>query len=135
VAISVGGDNYTRLLWVNTDGEVIVWLIDPNLNYVSYNSFGPFSGWTGQGLSTDPSDNSTRLIWKDTESTLGVWLLDSNLNLVTNVTFGPYFGYATKSADSATRLKPAAKPATPTTADQEAAAVMKRHTPSTPSLK
>jgi hypothetical protein len=87
-------NNYTYVLWKNTNGSISLWKVDPNLNYVSSNVFGPFEGWIPESLSPDQANpGSIRVLWRETMGLISIWVVDSNVNLALNKVYGPFFGF------------------------------------------
>jgi hypothetical protein len=97
--ITTAGNGNTYVLWLDqTQGYpwgAVLWLVDPNLNYVTAQEYGPYQGLTPQGLSVDTNGfNSFRLIWhNDNDGSVDVWVLDQNLNWVNNQVYGPVSGW------------------------------------------
>ena len=58
-ALATGPDNFSRLLWTNPDGRVILWTVDPAFNF-TYNVYGPYTDgspntpWSAIAISAGP---------------------------------------------------------------------------------
>jgi hypothetical protein len=101
--ITTNKNGYTYVLWEDYTpinymfGNYLgaqLWLVDPNLNYVTSVEYGPYAGWTPEGLSVDTDgSNYIRLIWKNDDGSISVWVLDQNLNYSNSATFGPVSGW------------------------------------------
>ena len=97
---SVGGDNWQRALWTNTNGTAALWLLDPSGQYVSQQNYGPYQGWTAQAISTG-QDNNTRVLWTRADGAAALWVLDSQNRFVTQQIYGPYAGWACQNVSAA----------------------------------
>jgi hypothetical protein len=92
----VGSDGYTRILWRGTDGEISLWKLDGNLNYVGSHAYGPYDGWIPLAI-TVGQDNYARVLWKNTQGAISLWNVDPNLNLAYSRVYGPYYGWVPES--------------------------------------
>jgi hypothetical protein len=88
----IGGDGFTRLLWTGTDGSIVVYRLDGNLNLVANRSYGPFADWAPIAL-TVANNSFSYVLWRRTDGLVNVWALDPNLNLSGNQTYGPFGGW------------------------------------------
>jgi len=72
--VAVGGDNLTRLLWVNTSsGGAGVWTLTSGGVFGSSTPLlGPPAGYTAVGMAAGP-DNVVRLLWSDGVGDAQVW--------------------------------------------------------------
>jgi hypothetical protein len=89
----VGGDGFTRLLWV-MNGDMVLWKLDPNLNMVASKDYGSFPGYDLIGITTAPNNN-TYVLWSyhasasSGNTSITLWLVDANLNFITSRNYGP----------------------------------------------
>jgi hypothetical protein len=97
----VGGDGYTRLLWRGTDYSIALYKLDPNLNFVSGVTYGPYAGYTPVALTTDVLGYSY-VLWRYTDGSILLWLVDPNLNFITSHVYGPYSGWTAKGLSVST---------------------------------
>jgi len=81
-------------LW-NHSGQASLWKI-PVSGSMTTASFGPYTGWTPAGLTSDTSGNAY-MLWTSTTGQASVWKLSSSLALTTSQTFGPFTGWSAKS--------------------------------------
>jgi hypothetical protein len=98
IALTVGCDNFTYILWRNTDGSMGLWKLASDLSgwpqCCGNQVYAPQPGWLADGLSIDPITNNLRVLWRRTDGEISIWVVDSNLNLLSsNWVYGPYFGY------------------------------------------
>jgi hypothetical protein len=94
VAITTDRLSFTYVLWRYSDGTINLWLVDPNLNFVTSHAYGPYPGWTAKGLSADAGgSNNFRVIWRLTDGAATLWNVDGNLSFVSSQLYGPFFGY------------------------------------------
>jgi hypothetical protein len=105
MALTVGSNNYTYVLWEGSNGpqltgQVAIWSLDPNLNYVTNHTWGPYAGWKPVSISvSEDGANTLRLIWRGPQGQVSVWALDDNLDLLTVAAYGPYSGWDSAPAD------------------------------------
>jgi hypothetical protein len=88
----IGGDGFTRLLWTGTDGSIVLYKLDGNLNPVATRGYGPFADWAPIGL-TVANNSFSCVLWRRTDGLVNIWLVDPNLNLAGNQTYGPFAGW------------------------------------------
>lgn len=99
MALTVGSNNYTYVLWESANGplltgQISIWSLDPNLNYVTSHVYGPYTGWNPVSISVSQDGaNTLRVIWSGSQGQVSVWALDANLNLLTYAGYGPYPGW------------------------------------------
>ena len=93
VALAMGPDNVSRILWTNPDGRVILWKIDDSFNF-SYQVYGPYTDdgtaatpWGAAALSVGP-DNLAHLLWTNPDGRVILWNVDASFNF-TYAVFGP----------------------------------------------
>jgi hypothetical protein len=92
IAITVGSSNNTYVLWRHTSGSISLWKVDGNLNLISYQTYGPYTGWRADSLSS--GNGELRLIWRYTTGDVSVWDVDAaSLNYVNSRVDGPFFGF------------------------------------------
>jgi hypothetical protein len=84
----LGGDGYTRTMWIGTDGSISLWKLDAALSFVGSHNYGPYPGWRPVALMTTPN-NTSYVLWNYTDDTATIWVVDANLNFVTSRNFGP----------------------------------------------
>jgi hypothetical protein len=92
----IGGDANTRVLWKGTDSRISLWKLDPNLNFVTAQGYGPYNGWVPVAITT-ANNNNTYVLWRRTDGVITVWLVDANLNFQFSKSYGPYFGWTVES--------------------------------------
>jgi hypothetical protein len=80
----VGADGATRLLWRGTDNRASVYKLDGNLNFVTYQEFGPIYEWLPVAITTT-STNSTYLLWRHTAGSVAIWRLNADLDHVGDI--------------------------------------------------
>lgn len=98
MALTVGSNNYTYVLWKDGNGSISIRSLDPNLNYIMGHAWGPYAGWTPVSISVSQDGaNTLRVIWRGTQGQVSVWTLDANLNLLTYAGYGPYPGWDSAS--------------------------------------
>jgi hypothetical protein len=102
--ITTACNNNTYVLWLGLtnglafNGTALIQQLDPNLNYVKQQVYGPAPGWLPESLSVDTSPSSTlRLIWRGGDTVSGgmvsIWYLQPDLSVVKTVAYGPDPGY------------------------------------------
>jgi hypothetical protein len=102
----IGADAKTRLLWRGADGSISLWRLDPSLNFETYKTYGPYSGWTPVALTTAGTaadNNNTYVLWRYSTGAISLWSVDSNLNYVGSVGYGPYADWTAETLSVATR--------------------------------
>lgn len=107
VAIAVGGNNLTQLLWNNPDASLSLWKLAADGSVTTQSTYGPYSGWTGQALAAG-ADSVPRILWKHApDGQLSLWHDTAGAGF-THTEFGPYTGYTAQSlavgGDSVVRL-------------------------------
>jgi hypothetical protein len=90
--LPLGGDGYARAMWRGTDGSISIWKLDPSLNSVGSQNYGPYSGWSPIAMTTAGS-NLSYVLWNFVDGTAEVWQVDANLNFVLSSNFGPVAGW------------------------------------------
>ena len=97
----IGGDAFTRLLWRGTDGSIVLYKLDANLNSISSLGYGPYDQWLPIAL-TVANNSDTYVLWRRTDGLITIWLLDANLNFVGSQAYGPFPGWIAEhlSADT-----------------------------------
>ena len=96
VALTVGSDNNTYVLWRSTNGAAAIWRIDPTGTSAAPGpELPPTPGWIPESLSiSQDGNNNLRVIWKSTNGRLSVWDVDpTTLKFQFYKSFAPSFGY------------------------------------------
>ena len=97
VAIAVGGNNLTQILWNNPDASLSLWKLAADGSITSQIAYGPYSGWSGQALAAG-ADSVPRILWKHTpDGQLSLWHDVSGTAGYSHVEFGPYTSYTAQS--------------------------------------
>jgi hypothetical protein len=100
IAMTTANNGNTYILWrsvgfPNPDvpiGQIALWLVDTNLDYVSSRPYGPVPGWTAESLSVDTANtNGFRLLLKNPDGKVSIWNVDSALNANAAFEAGPYY--------------------------------------------
>ena len=111
MALTVGSNNYTYVLWQSQNGplltgQISIWSLDPNLNYVTSHVYGPYAGWKPVSISVSQDGaNTLRVLWRGTQGQVSVWALDANLNLLAYAGYGPYPGWDSAPFDPCSGIK------------------------------
>lgn len=103
--VSVGPDNVTHLLWINTDRRAMFWNVDSGYGFAVAGGYGPYTDnapgnlWSAVGVATGP-DYLHHLLWANTDRRAMLWGLDDAGSF--SVTgYGPYTDNAPGSLWSA----------------------------------
>ena len=97
VALTVGSNSHSYLLWRHTDGSTVVWQLDENLNFVAGGGYysGPGTGWTAQGLNSGP-EGQIQVIWRLSDGRVAVYAFQGypdRLQYMGRQFHGPFFGW------------------------------------------
>ena len=109
VAVSVGPDGTTHLLWDNTDGKVAFWDVDAGGNILSVNVYGPYTDgaasnlWSATAVATGP-DGTSRILWNNPDGKVSLWTVDSQGGLIGLTGYGPYTDNGASNLWSATAV-------------------------------
>lgn len=126
-AVGSGGD--IHILWSHTsDGEISLWTVSSNgsitfmydhsaakaqspnaisTGSISYQSYGPFTGWQAQYLAIGP-DDAPRVLWNYTSNnTVSLWDIAGD-GTITSQSYGPFTGWQAQGlavgSDNASRI-------------------------------
>ncbi|HEX7253968.1 MAG TPA: sialidase family protein [Thermoanaerobaculia bacterium] len=72
--LSVGTDNKTRTLFVDSGHLAVVRSFDNSGNSSASGPHGPYSGWSARAVADGP-DGLTRLLWNNPDGSAALWLL------------------------------------------------------------
>lgn len=107
VAVAVGTDNQTRLLWTKPDGSMSFWTIAPNGAIAYSPSYGPYASWTPVGIGVG-GDNRARIMWKNASGAISWWTANPSGSPTYSPIYGPYAGWSMQAfsvgADNALRV-------------------------------
>lgn len=97
IAVAVGSDNKSRLLWNRSDGAAIVWSVDDASGaFTNYPAYGPYSGWSAIALAVDAS-NAPRILWyHPSDGTIALWKVASDGSFTPNF-YGIPSGFTPKA--------------------------------------
>jgi hypothetical protein len=87
----VGADGNTRAIWHGTDGSISIWLLNPAMNVLATQNYGPIDGWEESGSAM--IGNNLYILWRNLDGQADIWLLNSSLGFVTSAVFGPVAGW------------------------------------------
>lgn len=93
IAIAVGADSLTRLLWNNPDAGISLWRLNPDATVATQYPYGPFTSYTALGLAAG-ADNAPRILWNRSDGAISLWNDVSGASDFTHMDYGPYSGYA-----------------------------------------
>ncbi len=94
VAIAVGGDNLTHLLWNNPDGSIALWRMSADGSEAAQFPFGPYTGWAAATFAVG-ADNAPRILYNHTaDGQMSLWRADPATAAFTQNSYGPYPGWA-----------------------------------------
>lgn len=97
VAIAVGQNNLTQILWNNPDGTVGLWQLADDGSVASQIAYGPYTGYSGQAL-VSGTDSYPRILWKHApDGQLSLWDNVPGASFYSHTEFGPYTGYTAQS--------------------------------------
>jgi WD40 repeat protein len=104
IAVTTNHSGYSYVLWRYSDGTINLWEVDPNLNFYTSRTYGPYNGYTAESLSVDTNGvgDRIRLIWRGTDGSTIIWIVDGSLNFISSATYGPFLGYSTSAGAAAT---------------------------------
>jgi photosystem II stability/assembly factor-like uncharacterized protein len=89
--LSVGTDNETHTLFIDSDHLAVVRSFDNSGNSNSSGPHGPYNGWSATAVA-DGSDGLTRLLWTNIDSRVGLSLVDAG-QITATYRFGPEYGW------------------------------------------
>lgn len=90
-----GSDNKLRALWRDDQGHAAGWVIAANGGLEVNNIYGPYTGWTSNGLGVG-ADNKMRLLWSTADGRAALWQLAAGAQstgggaVEVNLVFGPF---------------------------------------------
>jgi len=83
----IGGDGFTRLLWISTANHMILWKLDQNLNVVVSCDYGAQRGFDPLAITT-AANNNTYVLWSHTDRrSIALWVVDANLNFINSQSY------------------------------------------------
>ena len=85
-----------KILWVKSDGTVVLTAVDADGNLVEPKTFGPFPGWTPTSYFLD-TDGTGRILWSYTDGTAVLAVVDAGGEFVDFTVFGPFPGWTPTS--------------------------------------
>ncbi len=107
LALTTGNNSYSYVLWRDAAGHGLIWLVDPNLNYVASTVTANYVGWTPEDVSTGTLSSNLRLTWRRYDGAVAVMAFDAILNFQNVAVYGPYAGYDPGPAPEAVVRSPA----------------------------
>lgn len=106
LALTTGNNSYSYVLWRDLAGHGLIWLVDPNLNYVTSIVTANYVGWTPEDVSTGTLNSNLRLTWRRYDGAVAVMAFDSILDFQNVAVYGPYAGYDPGPAPEAVPRRP-----------------------------
>ncbi len=97
VAIAVGGDNLTRLLWNNPDGSISLWRINSDTTVAAQYPYGPYPGWATTVMAAG-ADSAPRVLYNHTaDGQMSLWRTNPTTNAFSQFSYGPYPGWTAQA--------------------------------------
>jgi hypothetical protein len=93
--VSVGADNFTRVLWTVVDGRAVLWSLDRTTgNYTQGPIYGPYGGgaWQATRIACG-KDGISHVLWNKGDGTLSLWWLKADNAFQQNIIYGPFAGW------------------------------------------